>query len=156
MKKFLFPLLLLFVGITGCDDSTVDNIRSVSERINDLNKSRDEIKDMEDPAALMKEDDYLLEYEYPVRENESYVVTYRFRNDKCFEVKLDTYLDKESYTKKIQQEVLTDMANNTSFDKTKFKNDNYTWLSNDKKITVQLKTQNIERGTINLSVVINQ
>ncbi len=121
MKKLLVLTIILTTVFVACDEASqneIANIKPVSKRINDLNKTMDEIKTMEDDAALMREDNYLLEYEYPVRENESYVITYRFKDNKCYEIKLDTYLDKEAYAKKIQQEVMTDMAENSDFSKT--------------------------------------
>ncbi len=159
MKKLLVLTIILTTVFVACDEASqneIANIKPVSKRINDLNKTMDEIKTMEDDAALMREDNYLLEYEYPVRENESYVITYRFKDNKCYEIKLDTYLDKEAYAKKIQQEVMTDMAENSDFSKTTFRDDTFKWVSIDTKINIQLKTQNVERGTVNLSIVINQ
>ncbi|MCB0401808.1 MAG: hypothetical protein KDD41_06975 [Flavobacteriales bacterium] len=159
MKKITTILLLFVVILASCDEESqnqIANLKTVSNRIQDLGKSKEDIKAMEDPAALMQEDDYYLEYEYPIRENESYVTTYRFMDDQCFEIKLDTYLDKENYAKKVQQEVMTDMANNKNFGKTSFKEDVFLWTSTDSKTLIQLKTQNIERGTVNLVISLNK
>lgn len=157
MKKTfsITVLMVLLTCFTACDDASqnqIANLKTVSERINDLHKTRATIKDMEDDAALMKEDKYLIEYEYPIGEDESYVITYRLKNDKCYEIKIDTYLNKESHTKKVQKEIMADMANNTNFGKTSFKDDIYHWDNSDNSVMVELNTHNIERGTINLLI----
>lgn len=158
MKKItLVCTLIMLVGLVSCDEESqqrIAEVKTVSERIKDLHKSSEEIKSLEDDAALMRDEEYLLEYEYPVRETESYVVTYRFNNDACFEIKMDTYLNKEIYAKKVMKEVLTDMANNDNFKKTAYKNEGYHWSSSDGGIEVVLKTHNIERGTVNLIISI--
>ena len=154
MKK-LITILLVAVVFTACDEASqnqIANIKTVSERIEDLGKNAEAIKAMEETAALIKEDEFLLEYEYPIREDESYVITYRFHNNSCNEIKIDTYLNKESHTKKVQAEIMADIANNKQFERGKIKNDIIKWTNHDKKITLELNTQNIERGTLNLII----
>lgn len=156
MKKItVVCTLMMLLTLTSCDEESqqrIAEVKTVSERIKDLDQSMEVIKAKEEGAALMLDKEYLLEYEYPVRESESYVVTYRFNNDKCFEIKLDTYLNKESYVKKVMKEVLADMANNDKFKRTSLKDGDYYWVSADRQIEVVLKTQNIERGTVNLLI----
>ena len=154
MKK-LITILLVAVVFTACDEASqnqIANIKTVSQRIEDLGKSVDAIKAMEESEALFKEDEFLLEYEYPIRDNESYVITYRFHNNACNEIKIDTYLNKESHTKKVQAEIMADIANNDEFGRGNIKNDIIKWTSKTRKVKLELNAQSIERGTISLVI----
>lgn len=153
--KNVITIILVALILTACDEASqnqIANIKTVTERIEDLGKNAQAIKAIEESAALIKEDEFLLEYEYPIRENESYVITYRFHNNSCNEIKIDTYLNKESHTKKVQAEIMADIANNKQFKRGKIKNDIIKWIDQNEKITLELNTQNIERGTLNLII----
>lgn len=153
--KNVITIILVALILTACDEASqnqIANIKTVTERIEDLGKNAQAIKAIEESAALIKEDEFLLEYEYPIRENESYVITYRFHNNSCNEIKIDTYLNKESHTKKVQAEIMADIANNKQFKRGKIKNDIIKWTTQNKDITLELNTQNIERGTLNLII----
>ena len=130
----------------------IDRINTVKEKLNYLGKTIEEIKTIEDVAALIKEDEYLIEYEYPIRENDTYVITYRFKSAICYEFNIDAYLEKESHAKKVMKEILIDMANNEDFGETTLNNQKYTWISIDKTTLVEFSTFNIERGIVNLHV----
>lgn len=130
----------------------IDRINTVKEKLNYLGKTIEEIKTIEDVAALVKEDEYLIEYEYPIRENDTYVITYRFKSAICYEFNIDAYLEKELHAKKVMKEILIDMANNEDFGETSLKNQIYTWISTNNKTLVELNILNIERGIVNLHV----
>lgn len=148
-------IIILSLFAFSCNESITeraDRINTVKEKLNYLGKTIEEIKAIEDVAALIKNDDYLLEYEYPIRENDTYVITYRFKNNICYEFNLDAYLEKESHAKKIMEGVLIDMANNKDFGKTFLKNQKYTWKSINNTTLVEFTTFNIKRGIVNLHV----
>lgn len=130
----------------------IDRINTVKEKLDYLGKTIEEIKTIEDAAALVKEDEYLIEYEYPIRENDTYVITYRFKSAICYELNIDAYLEKESHAKKVMKEILIDMANNESFGETSLKNQIYTWISTNNNTLVEFNILNIERGIVNLHV----
>lgn len=148
-------IIILSLFTFSCSEPVherIDRINTVKEKLNYLGKTIEEIKAIEDAAALIKEDDYLLEYEYPIRENDTYVLTYRFKSAICYEFNIDAYLEKESHAKKVMKEILIDMANNESFGETSLKNQIYTWISTNSKTLVEFNILNIERGIVNLHV----
>lgn len=157
MKKILAYCIIATISLStiSCGESANerrDRINTVKEKLTYLDKSITDIKAIEDPAALMKEDKYLLEYEYPIGENESYVITYRFNNDECFEFSLETYLDNKTYANKVVKHILIDMANNENFKKTILKNKVYHWESESTNTLVELKTIETNRGVVTLLV----
>lgn len=145
-------LSLLAFSCTEPIHERIDRINTVKEKLNYLGKTIDEIKAIEDAAALIKEDEYLIEYEYPIRENDTYVITYRFKSAICYEFNIDAYLEKESHARKVMKEILIDMANNEDFGETTLKNQIYTWTTINDKTLVEFNILNIERGIVNLHV----
>ena len=154
MKK-LFLIFILALFVISCDEESQNQIaglRTITQRVEDLNKTKEEIKAIEETAALMKEENSLLEYEYPIRLDESYVTTYRFKNNKCYEIKMDTYLNQVAHAKKVQHEVISYINKNGTFSKTTLKKGIYHWESEDKHVFIDLNIQNIERGIVNLTI----
>ncbi len=162
MKKGIHILIFFFFTIyfISCDQESsyekVEAIKAVSERISDLNKTIPNIKEIEDKAALVREDNYYLEYEYPIKEDESYVISYRFNAQGCFEIGIDTYFNKESDAQKIKRVIIKELAENPNFSDPTLENDFYKWCSLNDVITLELNIQNIERGTVSLSIFANR
>ena len=157
MKNTLKYCFVITISILtfACGDSAEerkDRMNTVKEKLTYLDKSITEIKAIEDPAALMREDKYLLEYEYPIGENESYVITYRFNNNECFEFSLETYLDNKAYANKVVKHIISDMASNEGFKKTLLKNKVYHWESEATNTLVELRTIETNRGVVTLLV----
>lgn len=156
MKKQLFffiaILLLVSCGDIGTSYELVTAIKTVSKRVNDINKTIPEIKNSEDQLALVIDEPLYLEYEYPMRENESYVVKYRFNASGCFEIKLDTYFNQQNDTRKVFDEIVKDLNVNTTFEETKKGIDFFRWENSNSKTVVELDAQHIERGIISISI----
>jgi len=156
MKKHLIFafFICLFFNLTSCDEPVLNQIKNknIANEISNLHQSKDDIKALEDKAALIKETDYSLEYEYPVREDESYVITYRFNDAGCFEIKLDIYLNKEIDAKNISNNIKNKIERNPEYGKAQLKNQIYSWRSVSKDVALELKIQNQERGIINFLI----
>ncbi|MBV6484946.1 MAG: hypothetical protein KFKLKKLM_01484 [Flavobacteriales bacterium] len=147
--------------MTSCvgSDSYYDQItkvKSISERIADLNKSLTEIRKSEKKSALITEDEKFLEYEYPVGENDSYKATYFFDDAGCFEVGLDTYFSLESDTKLVFDEIKLVFEKDERFGEATDSNSLLEWSSKDGLISVQLDYINLDKGMISLTVFANQ
>ncbi|MDF1673540.1 MAG: hypothetical protein P1U41_08540 [Vicingaceae bacterium] len=157
MKQLITYTIIIVLSLLtfSCSEPVherIDRINTVKEKLDYLGKTIEEIKTIEDAAALVKEDEYLIEYEYPIREDDTYVITYRFKSAICYELNIDAYLEKESHAKKVMKEILIDMANNESFGETSLKNQIYTWISTNNNTLVEFNILNIERGIVNLHV----
>lgn len=97
-KQVIFLIAILNViscGEVGTTYEQITAIKTISKRIEDINKTKTELKNSEDMVALISEEPLYLEFEYPVKENESYVIKYRFDDSGCYEIKLDTYFNKQ-------------------------------------------------------------
>ncbi len=124
MNKLLIPsiaaALLLATVLFSCAGEgnsfeQIPTLETIQQRIPLLNKSMVAVKKTEEKAALTREQDDLLEYEYPIREDESYVVTYRFDDAGCFEIGLDTYLNTQKEAKNVMDGVLKILAEEPSY-----------------------------------------
>jgi hypothetical protein len=159
MKKFLSYLFIVALALAfGCNEPValqLERLDAANEKIDLLHQSLEEVKAQEDPAALMLEDIYLLEYEYPIREDESFVLTYRFNGGGCYEIKLDIYLNKESEAQKMKSKIIRDLVNYQQFGSPVTKNDITTWNATDRSMVVTLNANNIERGILNLNIKAN-
>jgi hypothetical protein len=158
LNYFSIPLICLFISLFSCNEPILNKIKNknIAYEISNLHQSKDEIKAHEEKAALVRETDYSLEYEYPVREDESYVITYRFNDTGCFEIKLDIYLNKENDAKNISNGIKNKIESNPEYGKAQLENRIYSWHSVSKDINLELKTQNQERGIINFLIQQNK
>lgn len=156
MKKqaiFLIAILnVISCGEVGTSYEQVTAIKTVSQRLNDINKTITEIKNLEDQVALVLEEPFYLEYEYPVRENESYVTKYHFDDSGCFKIKIDTYFNKQGDAEKITEAIIKDLQVNSSFGTPQKEFNLYLWEKSNSKISIELNIQHIERGTISLTI----
>ena len=155
-----YPLLLItgfLLAFIACDNGTtyeeLKSIKPVSERVYDLHKTMDEIKTFEEKAALFREENYYLEYEYPIGENESYVVAYRFNETGCFEIKLTAYLKDEDEAQKIVSKVTSNLKSSTNITSTTVVTDHYKWNTANNDATLDMDIQNIERGIVSLTII---
>ena len=158
MKKQLYLFIIIStLNIISCNETgtayeKVSEIKTVSERVHDLHKTIIEIKNIEDEDALVRKEPLYLEYEYPIRENESYVVSYQFDDVGCVKIKLDTYFNKETDAQKVTKAIIKDLEVNTTFNFQKIEIDFYRWEDTKSKISIILNIQHIERGTISLTI----
>ena len=154
-KNFLvFTLLLCFAscGEVGTAYEQINISYTVSQRISLLNKTVEEVKALENVDALFIERATYLEYEYPIREDESYVISYRFRNGHCFKIGVDTYLNKERGAKNVANGIIQLVESDARFTLSKKEFSTYLWLDKKNKACIELNIQHIERGTINLTI----
>ena len=159
MKK-LIPIITLFClfscGESGNSYEQITLIKTISQRVEDLNKTSFEIKEVEEKAALSKQDNDYLEYEYPVREDEMYVVSYRFDDGGCFEIGLDTYFNQPEDAQSVVDGIIKDLSVNSLFEAPQKDNNIYRWESLNKKVSIELDFQHTERGMIAVTIFANE
>ncbi|HRN41346.1 MAG: hypothetical protein KF732_01790 [Flavobacteriales bacterium] len=157
-KSSIFAIIIIMTSCVGSDSyyDQITKVKSISERIADLNKSLTEIRKSEKKSALITEDEKFLEYEYPVGENDSYKATYFFDDAGCFEVGLDTYFSLESDTKLVFDEIKLVFEKDERFGEATDSNSLLEWSSKDGLISVQLDYINLDKGMISLTVFANQ
>ena len=151
-KKILIILALLASGLFSCIDSDpmyeqVTVVKTPLQRVSDLNKTPLEIKKSEEKAALVRQENDFLEYEYPIQEDESYIVSYRFDEEGCFEIGFDTYFNKEEEAKNVVNGILSDLKQQYGDPKKEI--DFYSWELDG--LTIELDIHNVERGMIALT-----
>ncbi|MCO6499588.1 MAG: hypothetical protein J5I47_04315 [Vicingus serpentipes] len=159
MKKLIpiVTLLCLFsCGESGNSYEQVTSLKTISQRVADLNKSSIEIKELEEKAALSKQDNDYLEYEYPIREDEMYVVSYRFDDAGCFEIGLDTYFNQPEDAQNVVDGITKDLSLNKSFETPSKEKNIYRWMSVDKAVSIELDFQHAERGMISVTLFANK
>lgn len=164
MVKFLLKLffVLSFVFLFSCTGndsyySQLTKVKTISERVADLNKSLSEVRKSEKKSSLMKEDEDYLEFEYPVGKNDSYKVTYFFDAAGCYEVGLDTYFSLETDAVDVLNEIKSSFENDPNFGApTNNVNNLYEWSSMDGLVSVELDYLNQDKGMIRLTIFANQ
>ena len=153
----IISLMVFFsCGESGSSYEQVTALKTVSERVQDLNKSTADIKQLEEKAALSKQDDDFLEYEYPVREDEMYVVSYRFDDAGCFEIGIDVYFNEEQEAQNVVDGIIKDISSNTSFNTPEKETSIYRWKTTDSKTLVELDFQHVERGMLAITIFANE
>lgn len=155
-KQVIFLIAILNViscGEVGTTYEQITAIKTISQRIEDINKTKTELKNSEDIVALISEEPLYLEFEYPVKENESYVIKYRFDDSGCYEIKLDTYFNKQDDAQKVLEAIVKDLEVNTTLGIPKKELDFYRWQNS--KISIEINIQLIERGIISLTILNN-
>lgn len=156
-KKILIILVLLVSGLYSCIDSDsmyeqVTVLKTPSQRVSDLNKMPLDIKKSEEKAALVRQENDFLEYEYPVQEDEAYIVSYRFDEEGCFEIGFDTYFNKEEEAKNVVNGILSDLKQ--QYGDPKKETDFYRWELD--SLSIELDIQNVERGMIALTYFVTE
>ena len=143
--------LVLFIS---CEQSSsyeqINDYKTIEERIGNLRKPYDEVKNNEDVDALIIEEHNLLEYDFPIRKNESYVVTYRFKDSICFSMGLSTYFNKQIEAKKVVRKILNELEKDSSYHLLEKKPDYVIWNNMEDATTVKLNLQHEERGIVSL------
>jgi hypothetical protein len=94
MKKLIYISILILT--IGCDSATksyyeqISSEKAFTERINDINKTIEEIR-KEERGKLINEGLDRLKYEFEVGKGDRYIVTYLFDEKGCFEIGFDGY-----------------------------------------------------------------
>jgi len=162
LKNLTLTIVFLtfsFLFSCGGDETSYEQITSlktISQRVADLNKSIIEIKQLEEKAALSKQNNDYLEYEYPIREDEMYVLSYRFDDAGCFEIGLDTYFNQQKEAQNVVNGIITDLSIDKSLKAPSKEINIYRWKSLDEKITIELDFQHTKRGMISITIFANE
>lgn len=158
LKSGIVAFIIMMISCVGSDSyyDQLTKVKSIKERVSDLNKSLTEVRKSEKKSALITEDEKFLEYEYPVGENDSYKASYFFDDAGCFEVGLDTYFSLENDAKLVLDEIKTVFENDERFGKATDSNSLLEWTSKDGLISVQLDYLNQDKGMISLTIFANQ
>lgn len=143
----------MLISITSCleEGSMYDQIsvlKTPLQRVSYLNATTIDIKKAEEKAALVRQENNFLEYEYPINEDEAYVVSYRFNEEGCFEIGIDTYFNKEGDAQNVVDGIMHDMA--AEYGEPSRELDFYRWQK--EGILIELDIQNVERGMIALTI----
>lgn len=160
----LIKSIILFIAlafVVSCSEpesyfNQLTKVKSVTERVGDLNKNIGEIRNSEKKSALIIEDEKFLEYEYPVGENDSYKASYFFDDAGCFEVGLDTYFSTEEDAKIVKEEIKKAIESDERFEVASDSNNLLEWKSKDGLISIQLDYIGQDKGMISLTIFANQ
>lgn len=94
MKKISLTIIVLLLLFSCGKEKTYYEIfnkrKTITERVSDLNKDLNEVRKIETGKITREDIDYL-EYEYPIGEGDSYVVSYLFDQKGCYEIGIDGY-----------------------------------------------------------------
>jgi len=161
MKKVSSAFLVLMILFVSCNptDTYYDEIiknKTISERIEELNKTLTSIRKTEDKKALIKEDDDYLEYEYKVGKDDAYNVTYFFDAAGCFEVGLDTYFGEEIDAQLVLDEMKQEIESIQRFGSPKNTNSLYEWVDTEGVVSIELDYINLDRGMVSLTIFANE
>lgn len=162
MKLFIKTILLFIIvftfSCTGNDSyfEQITEVKTINERILDLNKSLTEVRKSEKKSSLVKEDENYLEYEYPIGDNDSYKTTYFFDAAGCYEVGLDTYFSLKNDAVDVLNKIKGVIEKDTNFRTPTNTNSLYEWNSKDGLVSVELDYVNQDRGMISLTIFANQ
>lgn len=147
MKKLIYiPIFLLIIA---CDASIknyyeqVSSEKAFTERVNDINKTIEEIR-KEESGKLINEGLDRLKYEFEVGKGDRYIVTYLFDEKGCFEIGFDGYFAKK-------EDVLIVLDGfKSEIDMAKYKleesNNLFRYSNNDNSLTIELDYANADKG----------
>lgn len=162
MNSFIKVIILFAIVFTfSCSGNDsyykqITKVKTINERVLDVNKSLTAIRKSEKKSSLIKEDEDYLEYEYPIGANDSYKTTYFFDAAGCYEVGLDTYFSLESDAVDVLNEIKAVIEKTPNFGEPTNTNSLYEWNSKDGLISVELDYINQDRGMISLTIFANQ
>lgn len=147
MKKLIYISLFLF--IVSCESATKNYYEQIAtkkpftERINDINKTIEEVRKEED-GKLINEGLDRLKYEFEIGKGDRYVVTYLFDEKGCFEIGFDGYFANK-------EDVLIVLDGfKSEIDLTKYKLEESTNLfrygNNQNSLTLEIDYANADKG----------
>ncbi len=160
MKHQLLKLTALFVILISVSCNSERNsyeqitaLRTTQDRIKNLHKSFQEIIVYEDSDALTRSSATLLEYDFPIRENESYTISYRFKESICYQIGLNTYFNSQNEARKVINGISKELNTSGNYTLTGKGADYLLWNNTKNATTVKINTQHIERGTVFIIVI---
>lgn len=158
IKIIILSVIVFTFSCTGNDSyfEQITKVKTINERILDLNKSLTEVRKSEKKSSLVKEDEDYLEYEYPIGDNDSYKITYFFDAAGCYEVGLDTYFSLETNAIEVLNEIKGMIEKDANFGTPTNTNSLYEWNSKDRLVSIQMDYINQDKGMISLTIFANQ
>lgn len=158
MKRlFLSIIVVLLITSCGKNDSYYDQItkkKSITERIEDLNKSVGEIRKAE-KGKLMEEGPEFLEFEYTIGENDTYVISYLFDDKGCYEIGFDGYFEKEEDAQLVLDGFKNEISK-TSYGKPEEAHHLARWLSSDESVSIELDYMEVSKGMVIVTIFANE
>lgn len=158
MKKLFFIFCILFT-IVSCDKNLnyyeqITRDKSITERVDDLNKDSQEIRKSEKGKLTKEELDYM-EYEYKIGKGDSYVISYLFDELGVYEIGFDGYFANKEDAKLVLDEFkkeisLTDFGEPQETPRLK------RWLKPDKSVTVELDYTDVDKGMAVVTIFANE
>ena len=170
MKKRIYFIVLgvfviLSVGLFILNDSSLNSFTTTyyeqfshdkpfTSRIDDLNKTIDEIRTIE-KGKIIKDDIDLLKYVYDIGKSDTYIVSYLFDEKGCYEIGIDGYfgLEEDAVTvvTGIKEEMLT-----TRYSKGVDDNSLCRWKNSEGSISIELDYKDTSRGLFIATIFANQ
>ncbi len=161
MVKSLFSTTLVFLTIIlvscggkGTHFEQFSEDKAFSSRINDLNKTIEQVR-VEEKGNLIKEDLNYLEYVYEVGKSDSYVISYRFDEKGCFEVGIYSYFVQAENAKNVVDGIKLEMST-IEFGSLKEDNMLCRWKNEDESTSVELDYSKTERGEFIATIFANE
>ncbi len=161
MKKKLvsISILILLSIIISCGEQgsyyeQFTNDKGFTSRISDLNKTIEEIRSKE-KGKLIKDDINLLKYVYEIGENDTYIVSYLFDKQGCFEIGIDGYFEKEEDANNVVNGIKSEMKESAYNDAIE-DNNLSRWKNFDDSISIELDYENTSRGLFIATIFANE
>lgn len=157
MKKACL-ILLVIICLIGCDQNKTyyelfNKNKSITERVGDLNQSMKDIRKSEKGKINRDDVDYL-EYEYPIGEGDSYVVSFLFDDKGCYEIGVDGFFATQENATQLMDEFKTELAK--SFDAPEEGNELARWLTKDESLTIEIDYAEASKGMAIVTIFANQ
>lgn len=156
-KKITVGLLFVLIGILfscGEIDSYYNQVLKKDSglvRGVTLNDSKKKVKSQEKNSALIKEEgDYLLEYEYFLKEDDSYTISYSFDSEGCLEIAIATYFKEEDEAKSVLREFKNRF--NEKYGTPQLEDNLYKWKNEDQTVGVELDYLTLKEGMVSLTI----
>ncbi|MCO6499587.1 MAG: hypothetical protein J5I47_04310 [Vicingus serpentipes] len=119
-----------------------------------LNDEITHIKKKESKRAIVTETNTILEYEYKLKDKGTYVVTYQFDQQGCYEIDVDIYLSSPDFINDAQKTL-------NSFFRDKYGSPTQgdsllVWKNKQKTMTIELDYLNKSEGEMMLTIFANE
>lgn len=150
---FLLILICIIVSCVGVgsyyEQFTKD--KAFTDRINDLNKTINEVRSNE-KGKLIRDDVDLLKYVYEIGKNDTYQISYQFDDKGCWEVGIDCYFEKEEDAVNLVDGVKTEMMT-TVYGSPTEDNYLYRWKKSGEPASIEVDYKNTARGIVVLTIM---
>ncbi|MCB0400632.1 MAG: hypothetical protein KDD41_00970 [Flavobacteriales bacterium] len=157
--KNVIPVILILLVLIACHENetyhdTVHNKKPITERVKDLNKSMKEIRKTE-KGKLIKEDVDYMEFEYPIGEGDSYVVSYLFDDKGVFEIGFDGYFAKAEDAQLLLDQFKQDIRAG-NFGEEEENPKLIRWLNHSQSVTIELDYHDVDKGMAVVTIFANE